>query len=341
MKAEDIRPEDLESKQLELLREDGQELLKRHTEFVEVTCPACDSFEKSSFAFHKYEYKFERCNKCDTLFVNPRPTQGMLEEYYAWGSKNMNFWNDVLFPATEVYRKEKIAKPSVERVLEFCRTYDVAPNAVLELGAGYGIFAEEMIKAACSEGIDPFKLIAVEASKKFADTCELKGIDVINSSIEKYTTLLQSTTFYDVVLGLEVISHLFRPKKMIEVACSCLRKNGLLILATPNIHGFDLLMLRKYSDNIGAPNHLNYFNDKSIQILLEDCGFETLDVVTPGELDAELVRNKALNREIDLSDNPFLTHVLIDKWKEHGKAFQDYLVAEKMSSHMWVVARKK
>ena len=52
--------------------------------------------------------------------------------------------------------------------------------------------------------------------------------------------------------------------------------------------------------------HLNYFNPKSIEILLNNCGFEILIVETPGKLDVDLVK-KALDEErIDLADNLFL-----------------------------------
>jgi hypothetical protein len=66
-----------------------------------------------------------------------------------------------------------------------------------------------------------------------------------------------------------------------------------------------------------------------------------LEVQTPGKLDAELVRKKALSGEFDLSNQPFLNRVLIESWEECGDAFQSFLVDNKMSSHMWLVARKE
>jgi len=36
------------------------------------------------------------------------------------------------------------------------------------------------------------------------------------------------------------------------------------------------------------------------------CGFEVLESLTPGQLDAELVRRKALSGELDLSADEFL-----------------------------------
>jgi hypothetical protein len=67
---------------------------------------------------------------------------------------------------------------------------------------------------------------------------------------------------------------------------------------------------------------------------------EVLETFTPGLLDAELVRNKVLEGEFDLSTQPFLKKVLINEWDQHGAAFQAFLMAQGLSSNLWVVGRK-
>ena len=105
--------------------------------------------------------------------------------------------------------------------------------------------------------------------------------------------------------------------------------------------GFDLLVLGRSSDNVGGPSHLNYFHPGSLRLLLESCEFDVLEVLTPGELDAELVKKKAENLEFSLKNRPFLQKVLSEDWDSLGKPFQRFLAENKLSSHMWVVARKK
>jgi hypothetical protein len=65
-----------------------------------------------------------------------------------------------------------------------------------------------------------------------------------------------------------------------------------------------------------------------------------LEVLTPGELDAQLVRRKVLSGEYDVSGSPFLRRVLVDEWDRLSDPFQDFLAANLLSSHMWLVARK-
>jgi hypothetical protein len=84
--------------------------------------------------------------------------------------------------------------------------------------------------------------------------------------------------------------------------------------------------------------HLNYFNPRSLALLLKSHGFNILEVQTPGKLDAELVRKKALTGDHDLSEQPFLKQILIDKWEAVGERFQNFLSENGFSSHMWIVA---
>ncbi len=90
-----------------------------------------------------------------------------------------------------------------------------------------------------------------------------------------------------------------------------------------------------------VPEHLNYFHPKSISLLLENCGFEVLNIETTGKLDTQLVRKKALSGVISLDNNPFLQQVLVDDWKIYGESFQQWLVTNGLSSSMSIVARKK
>ena len=63
--------------------------------------------------------------------------------------------------------------------------------------------------------------------------------------------------------------------------------------------------------------------------------------LTPGQLDAELVRSQILSGAYDVSHQPFLKKVLIDEWDGLGGPFQQFLVDNGLSSNMWVIARKR
>jgi 2-polyprenyl-3-methyl-5-hydroxy-6-metoxy-1,4-benzoquinol methylase len=178
----------------------------------------------------------------------------------------------------------------------------------------------------------------MEPTPDLAQTCRERGLETIEQSFEAYTALAETERF-SVVAAFEVIEHLFSPRDFLQSVHRMLSPGGLLILTCPNGRGFDIEALGNLSDSVDY-DHLNYFSPRSLGRLLVDCDFQVLDEATPGRLDAELVRKKALSGEFDLSGQPFLQHVLIDDWDRLGGAFQKFLADNGLSSHLWIVARK-
>ncbi|MEM3364392.1 MAG: class I SAM-dependent methyltransferase [Candidatus Micrarchaeia archaeon] len=329
MKEEEIRPQTLMYEDEILHRIDVSEMLKWKNAFVKISCPACESLDHK-LMFEKEGFSFVRCVMCNTLFINPRPTFKMLSDFYS-NSKSIKHWNDKIFPSSEEVRRAKIFLPRAEKVKEIYLKYKGrSGGTLLDVGAGFGTFCEEVKKTGAFD-----KVIAVEPSPSLAETCRRKGLNVIEKPIEEV-----EMSDVDLITNFELIEHLYWPKDFVISCAKMLPKNGLFVLTTPNIEGFDLVMLGPLSDNIVGPNHLNYFNPYSLTQLLQRCGFEVLEITTPGKLDAEIVRKKVLDGKYDISSCPFLKEILIDRWESVGINFQKFLVENKLSSHMWVVARK-
>lgn len=327
VKEEEIRPEQLMKENAELHKEDVKKLLVYRNEFVNVSCSACNSDDYKPF-FEKKGFTFVNCRKCDMCYVNPRPTFEMLTEFYTT-SKSISHWEKI-FSASENTRREKIFKPRVAKVLEICKKNGIQNSVIVDVGAGFGTFCEEIKKQNFFE-----KIIAVEPSHDLAEVCRQKGLDVVEKLIED-----AELDKVDVITSFELIEHLFEPSGYLLSCRKTLSENGLLILTTPNAKGFDLITLGKIADNFGGPNHINYFHPHSIELLLKRCGFELIEISTPGKLDAEIVRKKVLSGEFNISEQLFLRHILLDNWESLGKIFQDFLSENKLSSHMWVVAKK-
>jgi 2-polyprenyl-3-methyl-5-hydroxy-6-metoxy-1,4-benzoquinol methylase len=250
--------------------------------------------------------------------------------YYAT-SKNYAYWNKYIFPASEAARREKIFRPRAELLAEICHRHNVQNEVLLEVGAGFGTFCEEV------QRIHLFRrVIAVEPTPDLAKTCRRKGLEVIEKPIEQVQ--LDDTTI-DVIVSFEVIEHLFSPHAFLQSCASVLKPGGLIITTCPNLRGFDLMVLEKLSDTVDI-EHLNYFHPASLSQLLSRSGLETVEILTPGRLDAELVRKKILAGEIDVSSQPFLKQILVDEWNRVGDRFQQFLAENLLSSHMWLVARK-
>jgi len=329
LREDEIRPDRLKRGQADCFAADVRRLLTRKADFVRVPCPACGS-ERSRKAFEKYDLSYEVCEPCATLFVNPRPTPAILDWYYTT-SENYWYWNKYIFPASEAARREKIFRPRVERLASICLRYGVPHGTLLEVGAGFGTFCEEVQQSGFFK-----RVIAVEPTPDLAETCRRRGLEVIEKPIERVR--FEHETM-DVVASFEVIEHLFSPREFVGSCASVLGPGGLLMLTCPNVRGFDIMVLGAGSDSVDV-EHLNYFHPASLSHLVVACGLEVLEVLTPGRLDAELVRKKILAGEFDVSAQPFLKRVLVDEWDRLGDTFQQFLADNGLSSHMWIVARK-
>ena len=104
-------------------------------------------------------------------------------------------------------------------------------------------------------------------------------------------------SYFDVVLLIEVIEHLFDPDKAITEIKNILKDNGILIISTPNLSSFinRLLLLlgyqplgtevstrkhygrpKKYNLKEGVVGHIRLFTFRALNEFLEDNGFRIL-----------------------------------------------------------------
>ncbi len=325
----DIRPDHLMDEEAATRMNDMRRLLGRRDEFVSVACPACGA-RVGRPVFTKHELTYVACGDCETLYVDPRPSPTVLADFYA-NSENYRYWNTYIFPASEAARRDKIFRPRAERLLDICRRNGVHTDALLEVGAGFGTFCEEIIRLGAFR-----RVVGVEPTPDLAATCRRRGIEVIEAPIEDVTL----TESFDVVASFEVIEHLFAPVDFVRRCSDLLRPGGLFVLSTPNVKGFEISTLGPLSGSVET-QHLNYFHPTSLSRLVEAHGLLVLEVQTPGKLDAELVHKKALAGEVDLGGQPFLRRVLLDEWQRLGGPFQQFLAEHGLSSHMWLVGKRQ
>ncbi len=331
MKESDIRPKELIEKLEVFLQKDRKRWLAGQEHFIRVPCPACDSMETKEPVVVR-GMTFETCTDCETAFHNPRPTKEQLRDYYA-KAESYTFWAKHIFPKTKSARRENIFRPLADKIVTYLCQNNVETDVLMEIGAGFGIFCDEIQR----KGI--FKrVIAVEPTPDLAQKCREKDLEVIEAPFEELDLPGESI---NCIVSFEVIEHVFSPRDLIQKSMSYLKKNGLLVLKCPNVKGFDFMILGKQK----APNfgleHINMFNTQSLAILLEESGFTVLDVTTPGELDADIVRNQALEGKFDINEHPFLKLILIDEWERLGNTFQRFLADNLLSSSMLAVAQKR
>ena len=325
----ELCPDELLRGQEKAFERDIEKLRARRSEFIEVSCPACDSSD-GAFALEKVGFPYCTCNHCGTLYMNPRPSPSVMADYYA-DSENYRYWAKYIFPASEAARREKIHRPWLDRVVDYCDRFSIPKGVLLEVGAGFGTFSSLAQESGKFE-----RVVAVEPTPEMALACRERGVRVIEKPIEAISDEIE---FADIIVAFEVIEHLFEPRSFLGQCSRLMRPGALLVLSCPNGQGFDISVLGNASLAID-PEHVNLFNPHSISTMLQSRRFNMLEVSTPGRLDAEFVHTAILEGKLDISHDPFLKRVLIDEWERLGWPFQRFLAENGLSSHMWLAACK-
>ncbi|MBL42058.1 MAG: methyltransferase type 11 [Rhodospirillaceae bacterium] len=328
MDENDIRPKFLEIEHKKVIKNDVMWLKEKQKNFSLVCCPSCGS-NNYKYLYKKYFLTQVLCKDCNTQFVNPRPTEKILKEFYS-RSVNYEFFAKNIFSRTEEVRLKKIFMP---RAKYLSKKIDTKGKTLLEIGAAYGFFVEAVKKLKLFK-----KIIAVEPTPDLAAKLRKKNNLVV---IEKAYENIVMKEKVDVVANFEVIEHLYNPKKFLKWCYDITKPNGCIFLTCPNISGFETTVLGKFSTSVDH-EHLNMFNPNSISLLLKNVGFKFIEVTTPGKLDVDLVRS-ALDKK-NIKSNAlggFLQQLYKENNTKKLKQFQNFLSSSGESSHMMILAYKK
>jgi SAM-dependent methyltransferase len=326
VKESEIRNASLHDQYLDMVKADALSYFDDPNRCEDLNCPACSS-DQSVFEFEKFGFKYDLCNHCGTLFVNPRPKLEYLEDFYI-NSPSSRFWIEEFFKPVAEARREKIFRPRAEHV---ARLIDLSGEVVVgDIGAGFGLFLEELSK------INPsVKSVAIEPSPEMAEICRAKDFEVLEFIIEK---IEGHDGRFDMLCSFELFEHLHTPRSMIASAFKLLKPGGSFLLTTLNCRGFDIQLMWEKSKSVFPPHHLNFCNLESLSSLLQDVGFEVIQAETPGVLDWDIIEGN-LKRE-QFSTDRFWTLVAEHSTDECKQELQSWITKNKLSSHMRILARK-
>ena len=331
MKESDIRPQGLFNRYLELSRLDIGRFFSDQSRFVEIPCPACLS-ERHELGMEKLGFRYLTCLECGSLYLSPRPTVAMFDDYYQ-EAESVKFWGTDFFKATSEARRERMFKPRAQMVEQWAADSGMGTSDVFaDIGSGYGIFLEEV------SNLNRFgKVIGVEPAPNLAAICREKGFSISEKLVEEVQEGEIDASFAS---AFEVIEHPFDPGDFLQGVHRLLKPGGKFLFTTLTVTGWDMQVLWEHSKSIYPPHHINLMSVSGIRALVERSGFEICELSTPGQLDVDIVRNIVTeNPKIKL---PRSAHQMaFDVSDEVRAAFQEFLQAQNLSSHIRVIAQAK
>ena len=168
-----------------------------------------------------------------------------------------------------------------------------------------------------------------------SEICKSKGFEALPCAIEDVTGWDEK---FDLLTSFELFEHVYDPQTFLRKIRELLRPGGRLLLTTLNGEGFDIQVLWEKSKSVFPPHHLNFFNPRSMKILMEKCGFTVEEVSTPGRLDWDIVDGMIRNDGIDAGR--FWNLLAKEGTATCRKDLQEWISRNNFSSHMMVLAKK-
>jgi SAM-dependent methyltransferase len=330
MKEYEIRPKKLFDDYLELLQKDSLHFFGDDELFKEVDCLACGS-KKWERALEKDGFSYNNCLNCGSLYLSPRPPESAINHYYQKG-ESVKFWSESFYRETAEARRVKIYRPRADRIGSlFRKNPQWNTEQFVDIGAGYGLFLEEITKLNIFTNI-----VGIEPAPNMASACRSRGLFIHETPVEKVNVEKVSADF---ATSFEVFEHIHSPENFLKSVRKILKPRGLFLFTTLTIDGFDLQVLWDKSKTISPPLHINFFSKRGFRSLLEKCGFSLIEISTPGQLDVDIVLNASKEYK-NLKLPRFVRHLIDVAGEDARGAFQTFLRDNLLSSHVMVIAQK-
>jgi 2-polyprenyl-3-methyl-5-hydroxy-6-metoxy-1,4-benzoquinol methylase len=231
--------------------------------YLSIEYPLMGDFK---FPSHIY-FEISKCLACNLFFQKYIFNEESVDIVY-------NEWIDHKTALCDHINNGRWKTSYNRRILDYASYYLKKPPeriSFLDYGAGFGA----ALDVACELG---FKTHAVEYSQSRIDYLNSKGIKTFAGN---------PAGEYDFIICDQVLEHVNNPVDLIRTIYNLLSPGGLLYLAVPNCSGLEMRLLNSekildpslyhsylYESSIGAFQHINFFNNKSLQFLLNKEGFE-------------------------------------------------------------------
>ncbi len=269
----------------------------------EVNCNLCGGNDTELVQKAEAPFQAVRCQTCGLVFTNPQPDKGLIEDHY-----QEDYYKEWL--EKQMKRRIPMWRKRLKELLKFRQK-----GYLLDVGFGSGTF----LRLAKEHG---FQVTGTEISKYACRYVkDTYGIEVFRGDLEE--ARFPSSRF-DVVTLWHALEHLPDPKAALKEIHRILKKDGLLVVAVPNLNNFITRILyflakgkRLKLFSINAKElHLWHFSPRSLSRLLKEAGYVVLDT----KLD--LAQIELPKKIVDLLT--FLVHSLTRQ--NYGEAFKIYAV---------------
>jgi SAM-dependent methyltransferase len=224
----------------------------------EISCILCNN-QSRHIAITENGYNGLKCYNCNLIYISPRPSLKETTRLYTD--------DHAVLDADAQLHFERSKRKDAAVTLSKIRKYKDS-GSLLELGPGGGFFLLE----ARDFGYSPSAIELNPIESRWIN--EILKIPCENVALHEGSF---GGRKFDIIYHRDVLSHLHDPVQVFREINRRLPDRGLLVFETGNIADVHNKYYRYFSE-FSYPDHLFFFGEKSLQLLLEMTGFKSVCV---------------------------------------------------------------
>ncbi len=174
--------------------------------------------------------------------------------------------NEILKQQLNSYSESCTIYPEHIEEIKRAIKYTGIGNKILDVGCSDG-----QMSVLLKEGAN--KVYGVDIAEKAVEAANNRGII---AKVAEANNLPFENGFFDVVFCSHAIEHIFDTRATLNEFNRVLKPNGTLIILTENLNSFKeriLFLFGKIPTAMQDPNHVKFFNPKSIMQAMNEAGF--------------------------------------------------------------------
>jgi 2-polyprenyl-3-methyl-5-hydroxy-6-metoxy-1,4-benzoquinol methylase len=243
-----------------------------------LACPCCGAQRTATRFVFSGGVLLHRCRDCTVEFCWPQPDEAQLKELYsegyyaAWGISGQQDNESTRSMKRGTFRlrlaliRRFLQPPGSAHVADPSFATGTLPR-ILDIGCATGYFLE----LAAEQGFQPF---GIELSGYAAARARLRiGAAAIVQGTQEQSTF--PTGWFTAVVMADLLEHVRLPLTTLTHAETLLRSDGVILIMTPDTGSLSRRLMGARWTHY-KPEHLFYFNRRSLNRLARRCGLEVV-----------------------------------------------------------------
>lgn len=249
-----------------------------------VDCNLCHNND-TRLVCTKFGLNLVRCNACGLVYANPRlPETEIMQRYDSPLFFNQYLENLRATPSTYDF---DFIRSHYHIFLGLIEQFFAPGKRLLDVGCGPGFF----IKAAEEAGWKAEGIEISSAASEYANN--IVRVPVHKGKLEE---LNLSSDTYDLVTLNDILEHLVDPLGTLKEIHRILKREGVVILNTPDFNSLNRLFLGNDWAVLSPAEHLYNFTQKTLMRMLSEANFQVLGVRNLLILNPEYTHDKSRRR---------------------------------------------